>query len=185
MFIRLNLAASSIAALVTLSACVATVDRPDPPIEPLAVNAMAVDATDTIDILISGGAPAGCPTPSAGHYSTSTTSYHLDFAAKTLHRSFTEACPKADGKQATTEKDVVLSDADRNGLLADAQSLVLETVTGCGADAPDQRITVKRPDGSSESHLVNFAPNTCEKGTLEIRFAEYDKLEAALGALLK
>ena len=184
MFIRLLLAASSIAALATLSACTATVDRPDQ-IEPPLWDGMLIHETDTIDILISGGMPAGCPTPSAGHFTTMTESYHLDFAGKTLHHSFTEPCPKADGTQATIEKDVVLTDADRDALLGDARALVLETVTACGADAPDQRVTVNRADGSSESHLVNDAQNTCEKGKLEIRADECTKLEKALDALLK
>ena len=47
----------------------------------------------------------------------------------------------------------------------------------------DQRVTVKRPDGSSESHFVDLY--TCRKGELQIQADEYMKLTAALSALLK
>ena len=169
-------------ALLVLFACGGA--REEPPVAVADAAAFTLAGTEVLEVSSSGGMPVYC----AGTTPTAPWSdYRVDLSALTLRFDTGGDCAGPDGGVAPQrEKDVNLSVADRNALVKLARALTLETVAGCGADAPTQRVTVTHADGTSEQHVVNDpGHNQCRTGELEISAASFEALDAKLAALLK
>ena len=173
------LASTAPLALLSLFACGGTTEEPH-----AAAAAFTLAGGEVLEVSSSGGTPVPC----AGTSSISPwVDYRVDLSALTLRFDAGGYCAGPDGGVAPVrEKDVTLSVADRDALITLARALALETVAGCGADAPTQRVTVTHADGTSEQHVVNDpGHNQCRTGELEISAASFEALDAKLAALLK
>jgi hypothetical protein len=165
-------------ALLALLACGGATEGP-----PVAAAAFTLSGGEVLEVSSSGGMPAPC-----GGTSTSPwVDYRVDFSALTLRFDSGGSCAGPDGGIAPLgEEDVALSVADRDALAALTRALTLETVEGCGADAPTRRVTVTHADGTSEQHVVNDPGHgQCATGERDVSAATFEALDARLAALLR
>ena len=175
------LASTAPLALLALFACGGA--TAEPPVAVADAAAFTLAGSEVLEVSSSGGMPVPC----AGTSTSPWLDYRVDLSALTLRFDSGGYCAGPDGGLAPQgEKDVTLSAADRDALVALTRALTLETVTGCGADAPTRRVTVTHADGTSEQHVVNDpGHNQCRTGELEISAASFEALDAKLAALLE
>jgi predicted small lipoprotein YifL len=167
-------------ALFALFACGGATD--EPPVAATDAEAFTLAGSEVLEVSSSGGMPVYC----AGAPTAPWLDYRVDLSARTLRFDSGGHCAGPDGGIAPqSEQDIALSAADRDALLALTRALTLETVKGCGADAPTRRVTVTHADGTSEQHIVNDGyQNECRLGQREIAPGSFGALEAKLSALL-
>ena len=182
MLVHRFLASTAPLALLVLFACGGVTN--EPAIVAADATAFTLAGTEVLEVSSSGGMPVYC----AGTTPTAPWSdYRVDLSALTLRFDTGGDCAGPDGGVAPQrEKDVTLSVAHRDALVTLARALALETVAGCGADAPTQRVTVTHADGTSEQQVVNDpGHNQCRTGEREISPASFEALDAKLAALLR
>jgi hypothetical protein len=175
------LASTAPLALLALLACGGATDAP--PVAVTDAAAFTLAGGEVLEVSSSGGMPVYCP---GGAPTAPWLDYRVDLAALTLRFDSGGYCAGPDGGIAPQgAEDVTLSVADRDALLALTRALALETVKGCGADAPTRRVTVTHQGGASEQHIVNDGyQNECRLGQREITPGSFEALDAKLAALL-